>query len=217
MEKITACLLFSLALLYSCKDPLDSSEDGGTYPDSTSYSQKEEAVLSEDQIAHAFDFPVGPPDAKGYYNAQPFGENFHLGDDWNAVTGGDTDLGDPIYSIANGKIGFAQDAGPGWGNVIRISHYLPNGKSYESLYAHCDSILIAEGNWVKRGEQIATIGNADGLYLAHLHLEIRDQLNMGIGGGYSGDTTGYVDPTKFIRAHRTLPPRTQNDSSDYVR
>ncbi len=40
-----------------------------------------------DDIANAFDYPVGKPDAVGYYNAQPFGKNHHLGDDWNAVTG----------------------------------------------------------------------------------------------------------------------------------
>ena len=60
-------------------------------------------------IANHFDFPVGKPDAKGYYNAQAFGKNNHLGDDWNAVTGGNSDLGDPIYAIANGKVTFAED------------------------------------------------------------------------------------------------------------
>ncbi|MEM8889827.1 MAG: M23 family peptidase, partial [Bacteroidota bacterium] len=36
----------------------------------------------------AFDYPVGKPDARGYYNAQGFQKNNHLGDDWNANTGG---------------------------------------------------------------------------------------------------------------------------------
>ena len=30
-------------------------------------------------IVDGFDFPVGKPDAKGYYNAQPFMKNTHLG------------------------------------------------------------------------------------------------------------------------------------------
>lgn len=42
--------------------------------------------ISNILIADAFDFPVGKPDAKSYYNAQPFTKNNHLGDDWNAVT-----------------------------------------------------------------------------------------------------------------------------------
>jgi len=71
-------------------------------------------------VANQFDYPVGKPDAKGYYNAQKFGVNLHLGEDWNAVTGGNSDLGDPIFSIANGFVDFAEDVGGGWGNVIRI-------------------------------------------------------------------------------------------------
>ena len=157
-------------------------------------------------IADGFDFPVGKPNAKGYYNAQPFTENNHLGDDWNAVTGGNTDLGDPIYSIANGQVVYAQEAGPGWGKVIRIIHHHPDlPRQYvESLYAHCDSIQVKKGQSVKKGDLIGTIGNADGIYYAHLHLEIRDSIGMPIGGGYNPNTAGYVDPTAFIQTHREL-------------
>ena len=37
------------------------------------------------QFTSVFDFPVGKPDAVGYYNAQEFTENDHLGEDWNGV------------------------------------------------------------------------------------------------------------------------------------
>ncbi|MBL4862423.1 MAG: M23 family metallopeptidase [Crocinitomicaceae bacterium] len=155
-------------------------------------------------IADRFDFPIGKPDAKGYYNAQVFGKNNHLGDDWNAITGGNTDLGDPIYAIADGYVTFCEDHGYSWGNVIRMTHYLPDGAKFESLYAHCDTILVEANNWVRIGDQIGTIGTADGMYSAHLHLEIRNKINMPIGGGYSQITTGYVDPTHFINQHRVI-------------
>ncbi|WP_034245488.1 M23 family metallopeptidase [Aquimarina atlantica] len=148
-------------------------------------------------IASDFDYPIGKPNAEGYYNAQKFRENNHLGDDWNGVGGGNTDLGDPIYTIANGYVSFAKDIKGGWGNVIRVIHRY-KGKYYESVYAHCDSILVKEGDFVKKGALIATIGNANGIYLAHLHLEIRDDIFMDIGGGYANDRSGYLDPTKFI-------------------
>jgi hypothetical protein len=45
-------------------------------------------------ICDGFDYPVGKPNGKGYYNAQKFGENTHLGEDWNGVRGGNSDLGD---------------------------------------------------------------------------------------------------------------------------
>ncbi|WP_299188973.1 M23 family metallopeptidase [uncultured Aquimarina sp.] len=152
----------------------------------------------EEFIAKDFDFPVGKPDARGYYNAQKFTENNHLGDDWNGVGGGNSDLGDAIFSIANGYVSFGGNIGGGWGNVIRIIHQY-KGNYYESVYAHCQTIKVKEGDFVKKGELIATIGNADGIYYAHLHLEIRDDIFMDIGGGYSEDTKGYVDPTKFIK------------------
>lgn len=100
-------------------------------------------------IASDFDYPIGKPNAEGYYNAQKFRENNHLGDDWNGVGGGNTDLGDPIYAIANGYVSFAKDIKGGWGNVIRVIHKY-KGKYYESVYAHCDSIRVKEGDFVKK-------------------------------------------------------------------
>lgn len=152
-------------------------------------------------IASGFDFPVGKPNANGYYNAQKFTVNNHLGDDWNGTGGGNTDLGDPIYAIGNGYIHFAENIGGGWGNVIRIVHKYKDNY-YESLYAHCDKISVKKGSFVTKGTQIGTIGNADGAYYAHLHLEIRDSILMDIGGGYSKNTAGFLNPTKFIKSNR---------------
>ena len=149
-----------------------------------------------------FDFPVGKPNAKGYYNAQKFTENSHLGEDWNGVKGGNSDLGDPIYAIANGYVSFAENIHGGWGNVIRITHYINKNKQVESLYAHCDTIIIKKGDYVKKGDKIATIGTNDGHYLAHLHFELRNKIGLPVGGGYAIDTTGYLNPTKFIKKNR---------------
>lgn len=159
-------------------------------------------VFPDKYLAKGFDYPVGKPNAEGYYNAQTFGKNNHLGDDWNAESGGDTDLGDPIYSIANGYVSFASDIGGGWGKVVRIIHKTEDGKMIESLYAHCHEMKVKEGDWIEKGKLIGTIGNADGQYLAHLHFEIRDKIAMPIGGGYSKNQKGYIDPTDFINSNR---------------
>lgn len=156
---------------------------------------------NKNYISDGFDFPVGKPNAKGYYNAQKFQENNHLGDDWNGVKGGNSDLGDPIYAISNGYITVTKDFAGGWGNIVRIVH-LYNDKLYESLYAHCDSILVTQNTFIKKGEQIATIGNCNGVYYAHLHLELRDTVDLDIGNGYAANTKGYLDPTLFIKKNR---------------
>src|SRR5262249_29328488 len=83
-----------------------------------------------------FDFRVGPPDAVGYHDDQPFGQHEHLGNDWNGNGGGDTDLGDPVHAAAAGVVIEATDIGGDWGNVVRVAH----GCGVESLYAHLDRI-----------------------------------------------------------------------------
>ncbi len=153
-------------------------------------------------LANGFDFPVGKPDSKGYYNAQGFGVSAHLGDDWNGVGGGNSDLGDPIFSIANGYVNFALDYEGGWGKVIRIWHQINDSIIVESLYAHCDTMYVRQGKFVNKGDKIGTIGNAGGVYLAHLHFEIRDSIGMLIGGGYDPITDSYVNPTLFIKKNR---------------
>lgn len=139
-----------------------------------------------------------------WYNAQDFGENRHLGEDWNKTTGGDTDCGEPVYSTADGDITFAGDAGPGWGNVIIIEHTAPDGTTLRSLYGHLQTISRANGR-VGRRERIGTIGNANGRYKCHLHFEIRwrDSRHWDdVGPGYSDERHGWIDPSEFIEKTR---------------
>ncbi len=157
------------------------------------------------EVATGFDFPVGPPDAEGYYNAQPFGDNFHLGDDWNGTGGGSTDLGDPVFNVAVGVVSFAGDGGPGWGNVVRVVHHVRHNRTssfVESVYAHLDTVLVEAGQDLTRGVRVGTIGDANGDYVPHLHFEIRRTADMDLGPGYSPDTSHHLDPTAFIHAHR---------------
>src|SRR5260370_11701158 len=76
-----------------------------------------------------FDFPLGNENGAMAYNAQHFTENKHLGDDLNGIGGEDSDLGDPIYAIADGRVLLARNGGPGWGNIFILLHaYLENGE-----------------------------------------------------------------------------------------
>jgi len=70
-------------------------------------------------------------------------------------------------------------------------------------------MLVQVGDFITKGQQIGTIGDAHGSYLAHLHLEIREDVDLPIGGGYASDKTGYLDPTSFIKCLRKRRARTQ--------
>lgn len=160
-----------------------------------------------------FDYPVSKnptvteaKDKDDWYNAQDFGENNHLGEDWNKNTGGNTDCGETVYASANGLIVFAGDAGSGWGNVVIIEHLLKDGTRVQTLYGHLQTIVKTEGE-VKRREKIGTVGNANGRYLCHLHFEVRfadcPAWNE-TGPGYAEDRKGWTDPSKFIDANRPI-------------
>jgi murein DD-endopeptidase MepM/ murein hydrolase activator NlpD len=160
------------------------------------------------KLADGFDFPVGRPDAQGYYKARGFRSKGHLGEDWDGVGGGDTDLGDPVYSIGDGIVVFARDCHMGWGNVLIVRHaYRDDGelKYIDALYGHLNSMVVKRGQTVMRGQQIATMGTAHGLYDAHLHLEIRRNLEIGMSRAkFARDFSNYYDPSHFILTHRHL-------------
>ena len=158
--------------------------------------------------AARFDFPLGSEHGALAYNAQPFTQNHHLGDDLNGIGGENSDLGDPVYAVADGRVLFAREAGPGWGNVVIVLHAIEeNGarKYVQSYYAHLDEILVEPKQAVHRGQKIATVGTANGKYWAHLHFEMREFTTPFIGPGYRDDTSGWIDPSAFIASHRGAP------------
>jgi murein DD-endopeptidase MepM/ murein hydrolase activator NlpD len=74
----------------------------------------------------------------------------------------------PIRATANGivaKIYFDEDMG----NVVALKHK----DGYESLYAHCQEIIVKEGENVVQGETIAFVGNSGKSSKGiHLHYEV---------------------------------------------
>lgn len=65
----------------------------------------------------------------------------------------------------NGNCG----CGGGYGNYLIISH----GNGVQTVYGHCTSILVKNGQTVSQGQTIATVGSTGQSYGNHLHLEIR--------------------------------------------
>jgi lipoprotein NlpD len=89
-------------------------------------------------------------------------------------------LGDPVYAAAAGRVMYTGTGIRGYGKLIVIKH--ENG--FNSVYAHNKTILVKEGQTVKRGERIAELGESDA-DKPKLHFEIRK----------SGKP---VDPMKYL-------------------
>ena len=163
-------------------------------------------------LADGFDFPVGKASADGYYKSRGLRLRApqHFGEDWNGRGGGDSDLGDPVYAIADGVVTFAHDVRTGWGKLVLTRHAYRDKeggqvKYIDTLNAHLDTMLVKVGQMVKRGQQIGTIGTNYGMYPAHLHFEMRHNITIGIvRNSVPADLVNWADPTDFINRHRKL-------------
>jgi murein DD-endopeptidase MepM/ murein hydrolase activator NlpD len=162
------------------------------------------------RLADGFDMPVGKPDAAGYYVYRGFSPYGHLGEDWNGNGGGNTDEGDPVYSIAHGVVVFSEDYRRGWGNVVIIRHaYRENNGQInfvDSLYGHLKVRSVKVGQQVTRGQYVGTIGRGPyRMYAAHLHFEIRKDLRVGMRRDlYPKTYTTYHSPRTFLKTRRRL-------------
>jgi len=76
--------------------------------------------------------------------------------------------GQPILAAANGKVVYSGNGLPRYGNLLIIKH----NDTYLSAYAHNDTLLVKEGDSVKSGQRIATLGRS-GTQVEQLHFEIR--------------------------------------------
>jgi len=76
--------------------------------------------------------------------------------------------GKPVHAPSDGVVLFAGPEG-GYGNVIVIDH----GYGIKSRYGHLAQMLVKAGERVKRGQQVASIGNTGRSTGPHLHYEVR--------------------------------------------
>lgn len=78
--------------------------------------------------------------------------------------------GDPVIASAAGKVVYSGGGLRGYGNLVIIKH----DDDYLSAYAHNQSLLVKEGDEVRKGQQIAELGSTDA-DRPKLHFEIRRQ------------------------------------------
>jgi len=76
--------------------------------------------------------------------------------------------GDPVRAAAGGVVVYRGNGLTGYGNLLIIKH----DERWLSAYAHNKTMLVKEGQQVKAGEQIASMG-ATGTFRTQLHFEVR--------------------------------------------
>lgn len=97
-------------------------------------------------------------------------QKFSSGDQGNKGIDIAGQRGQSIVSTAGGKVVYSGNALRGYGNLIIVKH----NDNYLSAYAHNDRLLVNEGQSVKAGQKIATMGSS-GSNSVKLHFEIRYQ------------------------------------------
>lgn len=96
-------------------------------------------------------------------------KSVHPAHDWNATTGGDTDLGDPVHAADGGTV-----LGTMWdgyiGGIVEILH----ADGSISGYWHLRDIHVSKGQYVNGGDLIGQVGKgAKKNMFAHLHFYVK--------------------------------------------
>jgi murein DD-endopeptidase MepM/ murein hydrolase activator NlpD len=88
-------------------------------------------------------------------------KEFHNGLDISAR------IGTPIIVPSDGVVA-SIGTSYGFGKLLTINH----GYGYKTRYAHLSKFLVKKGEYVKRGQKIALMGNTGRSTGPHLHYEV---------------------------------------------
>lgn len=139
----------------------------------------------------------------GYSFGDTTSYGFHEGDDINDNGGGDSDLGKPLYAIADGIVVgvHSHSTIPTFGKHFFIQINGAWGTRFVH-YAHCNEIFITEGQQVKEGQKVATLGKS-GTQYAHCHFAIKTKANGmdTIANTKAQLDDAWEDPIKFIKTY----------------
>ncbi len=223
-----------IALLLAVVCAASFAQETASPPDEVALADADAKFLksfADPFLADGFDFPVGDANGQGKYRstgskvlhawriAANFGENrpsgIQTGEDWDGE--GDSDLGQPVYSIGNGRVIYAQEDIAPLGKTVVIEHqFLENGKltTVFSHYSRLQDVLVTKGQNVKRRVKIGTVGKGAGEdFPAYLHFEIRKANTAALGPEFSPSAERWSEeqirahseaPSPFIKARRKL-------------
>lgn len=77
--------------------------------------------------------------------------------------------GAPVRCSADGKVVEVVRSKKGMGNRVTIAH----AEGYQTVYAHLDRISVSQGQTVRQGMQVGTVGSSGTCFAPCLHYEVR--------------------------------------------
>lgn len=112
----------------------------------------------------SFAYPV-EAEITSYFGWRSNKDRMHYGIDFGAARG------TPILASAQGTVTwYTRNTDKGeYGKVVEINH----GDGFTTIYAHCKSVSVREGDNIKQGDVIGYVGSTGSATGAHLHFEIR--------------------------------------------
>jgi LysM repeat protein len=123
-------------------------------------------------IGELFQWPV-----RNFYFTSGYGMRIHpITGVWHMHTGIDlaNRVGTPILAAGSGRVVHLEDQVTNYGKMIIIDH----GNGFKTLYAHLNSFMVSQGEWVTTGEQIGTMGNSGRSTGPHLHFSVINGARM---------------------------------------
>lgn len=159
---------------------------------------------------HADKIPVVMPQGAPSISQQFFRDRSGYGHRGIDIVGR---IGSPVIAAASGQV-IDSYFEPAYGNRVTIDHG-PNSAGLRTLtvYKHLNSRTVSAGEWVERGQYIATLGNTGGLAggIPHLHFEIQREVRPKV--------TRAVDPhTMWVNGVGQVScfdPASSYDSADF--
>ena len=99
-------------------------------------------------------------------------------------------VGTPVSAAADGVV---VEAGPasGFGQWVRVLH----DDGHTTIYGHVNETFVEQGQIVKAGQQIATVGNRGDSTGPHLHFEVRNAARVAVDpAGWLAGRSGFLPP-----------------------
>jgi murein DD-endopeptidase MepM/ murein hydrolase activator NlpD len=126
----------------------------------------------------------------------------HLGIDLAPLGADGSQTSGTVYAVGNGVVVFAGDRGEVLGRVVVLGHRLDDGHLVHSLYGRLETIEVAPGALVARGQKIGTARGGSQASPAGLHLEFYNGGLVDPGSGYAPAAMNRREPAETIAKHR---------------